>query len=183
MISEAVRLSLMAPGWQVPSGMAMTVDVVEFTRADPAPLVEHLERLADANDGNGWINFGPALSAEEFSAVPHKSGLGKWFSGRGPAVPMATWTPGLDGARPRAAQVGVEHGTGPNALDRLEEVGHRLPGDWLKKQDHAKHGIVAELPPAADPMSTVQWLLRAMAELSPLISTGDEWIAEVHSPD
>lgn len=160
----------------------MTVDVVEFTRSNPTPLVVHLVELAARGDGEGWINFGPALSPEEFSAVPHKSGLGKWFSGRGPAVPMATWTPPLDGARPRPAQVGVQHGTGPNALDRLEEVGCALPGGWTRRQDHAKHGIVAELPNAVDTAAMIEWLISAMAALSPLISTGDQWLAEVHYP-
>lgn len=160
----------------------MTVEVVEFTRSDPSPLVARIAALAARGDGEGWINFGPALSPEEFAAVPHRSGLGKWFSGRGPAVPMATWTPPLDGARPRPAQVGVQHGTGPNALDRLGAAGRPLPQPWAKKQDHAKHGIVAELPAGVDPRSVVDWLLGAMAELSSLVPTGDEWLAEVHQP-
>lgn len=162
--------------------MAMTVDVVEFARANPTPLVTRIEQLAGRGDGQGWINFGPALSAEEFAAVPHKSGLGKWFSGRGPAVPMATWTPPVVEGRVRPAQVGVQHGTGPNALDRLADVGLSLPGRWLKKQDHAKHGIVAELPDSVDAAAMVSWLIDAMRELSPLIPTGEEWLAEVHHP-
>ena len=131
----------------------------------------------------GWINFGPSLSPEEFAAVPHKSGLGKWFSGRGPAVPMATWTPPVNDRRSAPASVGVQHGTGPNALDRLRDAGWPLPDRWVKKQDHAKHGIVAEVPDDVDPVRMVAWLLAAMAELSPLIPTGDQWLAEVHHPE
>lgn len=160
----------------------MTVDVVEFTRSNPAPLMNHMDELAARGDGEGWINFGPALSAEEFSAVPHKSGLGKWFSGRGPAVPMATWTPPRYGDRPQPAQVGIQHGTGPNALDRLADAGRTLPGGWLRKQDHAKHGIVAEVPGDVDGAAMIEWLIAAMEALSLVIATGDRWLAEVHRP-
>ncbi|MEM7142816.1 MAG: hypothetical protein AAF548_17465 [Actinomycetota bacterium] len=163
--------------------MAITVDVVEFTSIDPSPLVREMDAMAASGDGDGWINFGPALSPEEFAAVPHKTGLGKWFSGRGPAVPMATWTPGVVDGKPRAAQIGLQHGTGPSALDRLEETGLSLPATWIKKQDHAKHGIVAEVPVDGDGEQLVRWLLRAMAELSPLIPTGSQWLAEVNRPE
>lgn len=160
----------------------MTVDVVEFTRSNPAPLVNQMDELAARGDGEGWINFGPALSAEEFSAVPHKSGLGKWFSGRGPAVPMATWTPPRHGERPQPAQVGIQHGTGPNALDRLADAGRTLPAGWLRKQDHAKHGIVADVSGDVDGAAMVEWLIAAMEALSLVIATGDRWLAEVHRP-
>lgn len=160
--------------------MAMTVDVVEFTRSDPAPLLAWIDRLSEAGDGSGWINFGPALTPEEFASVPHRSGLGKWFSGRGPAVPMATWTPPDAAGGNGPAMVGVQHGTGPNALDRLRAAGLDLPPGWTRKQDHAKHGIVAELPDHPDGRAMVGWLIDAMRELSPLIPTGEEWLAEVH---
>ena len=162
--------------------MAITVEVVELERTDPGGLTGCMAELEARGDGKGWINFGPALSAEELAPVPHKTGLGQWFSGRGPAVPMATWTPGVARGRARPAQVGLAHGTGPDALDRLADVGLSLPAGWVGKQDHAKHGIVAELPDAVDHRSIVDWLIAAMAELSPIIPTGDRWIAEVHRP-
>jgi hypothetical protein len=162
--------------------MANLPEGVEFSRSDPRPLVARLRAIADRGDGEGWVNIGPALSDEEYTAVPPRSGLGAWFSGRGPVVPMATWMPPMEGDRPRPAQIGISHGTGPNALPRLEEVGLVLPATWTKKQDHAKHGIVAEIPDDADYSSMIDWLIRAMSHLSDAIPVGDRWIAEIHLP-
>lgn len=165
-----------SPG--VASGMPKSADVVEFHRSDPSVLVPRFEAIEQSG---GWINIGPALGGEDWDVVPQRSGLAAWFSGRGPAVPMATWTPQSRDGKPVPAQIGLSHGTGPNALDRLEAEGVVLPVGWIKKQDHAKHGIVAELPPSADPAVVVRWLIDAMAVLSVLIETDDNWMAEVHT--
>jgi len=93
---------------------------------------------------------------------------------------MTTWTPSA-GRVP--AQVGIAHGTGPNALDRLSDQGITLPDGWVKRQDHAKNGIVAELPGAATYESVVAWSMRAMAALSTRVEVGEEWIAEVYGDD
>jgi hypothetical protein len=157
--------------------MALTPKVVEFSRSEPGALADQLRAIADRGDGKGWANLGPALSDEEYGSVPHRSGLGAWFSGRGPTVPMATWTPAQIGGN---AQVGVAHGSGPNALPRLEDRGLVLPSSWTKKQDHAKHGIVAEVPADVDYVTMIDWLIRAMSHLSAVVVTGDRWIAEVY---
>lgn len=151
--------------------MANIAEVVEFRSTDIGELVDRLRTLADRGNGEGWVNIGPALSDEEYSALPPRSGLGAWFSGRGPVVPMVTWMPPTRGERRRSAQIGISHGTGPNALPRLEERGIVLPSTWVKKQDHAKHGIVAEIPDDVDYSSMVDWLLRAMAHLSDVVPT------------
>ena len=168
-----------SPG--VASGMPESADVVEFHRSDPSVLSPRFDAI-DREGGGGWINIGPALRGEDWDVVPQRSGLAAWFSGRGPAVPMATWTPESRGEKAVPAQIGISHGTGPNAMDRLEAKGVVLPPGWTKKQDHAKHGIVAELPPGADPAVVVGWLIDAMAILSALVDTDDYWIAEVHKP-
>lgn len=156
-------------------------ETIAFDSADTSPVVHEMESLADRGDGLGWINIGPGLRDEQIDQLPAPSPLGRWFSGRGPAVPMATWTP------PRGAQaglvptVGVEHGAGPKALDRLRDAGAPLPAGWRKVQDHAKHGIVAHPPPSASHADVLRWLLDVCWALCP-IEIEDHWLAEVHRP-
>lgn len=158
--------------------MATTAAVIEFTDDDVSPLVERMAALEQR--GEGWINLGPGLTPEEFATLPTQSTVAKWISGRGPAVPMATWTPASTKGRGSPAQIGLAHGTGPNALDRLEDAGLALPGGWQKKQDHAKNGIVAELPAVASHEAVVGWLLAAITALSDRVSVGSDWIAEAY---
>ena len=162
--------------------MGTTRQLVEFTRAAVDEVVAVMDELTSAGDGKGWINIGPALTDEEAASVPVRSGLSAWFSGRGPAVPMATWTPAATTARPRPAQVGVEHGTGPDALERLREAGSALPGTWTKRQDHAKHGIVADLPGEVSAGDVVRWMVDAVSVLSNGLVRRDAWMAVVHRP-
>lgn len=160
--------------------MPTTRDLVEFARGHLDEVVAVMDELASAGDGKGWINVGPALTDEEAASVPERSGLSSWFSGRGPVIPMATWMPAVAGKKPRPAQLGVEHGTGPDALDRLREGGVALPGSWLKRQDHAKHGIVADLPPDTRSEDVLRWMVDAIVVLSAAVPLRDAWIAVVH---
>jgi hypothetical protein len=160
--------------------MATTHDVIEFDRHDTSAVVAVMQELEAIGGSVGWINIGPALTDEEAAGIPTRSGLAAWFSGRGPAMPMGTWMPASLDGRPRAAQIGVEHGTGPNALDRLEEAGLVLPHDWTRRQDHAKHGVVADLPADADLASAVDWLIAAVTVLSTVVALGDSWTAVVY---
>jgi hypothetical protein len=156
--------------------MTTPVEVIEFRLDDTSAVERAMAELAER--GSGWINLGPALSAAEWEAVPHRTGLVAWFSSRGPAVPMATWTPG----RPGPAEIGVAHGSGPRAVERLGDEGLALPPGWQKRQDHAKHGIVAEIPDGADPHVVIDWLVGAMTRLSMVLPAGEWWMAEVHRP-
>jgi hypothetical protein len=158
--------------------MAMTADVIEFTRDDTASLLARMHELSAV--GSGWINIGPGLTPEEFASLPPRSALSKWVSGRGPAVPMATWTPRSTGGRGSPCQVGIAHGTGPNAIARLEDAGVELPAGWRKQQDHAKNGIVAEVPDSVAHDAVVDWMIRAMVALSPRVKVGEDWIAEAY---
>lgn len=163
---------------EIRSGMAITADVIEFTSSDTSALLDRMA-LMDSR-GDGWINIGPGLTPEQFATLPARSGLASWFSGRGPAVPMATWSPRSTQGRGQPAQIGLAHGTGPDALVRLDEAGIALPPAWLKKQDHAKNGIVAEIPDGTSHHSVVEWVIRAMEALSPRIATGHDWVAEAY---
>lgn len=162
--------------------MAITITEIGFRRGEHQLVVAAMRRLEQRGDGEGWINVKPWLTDEEDARVPDRTNLGDFFSGRGPAVSMGTWMPATRGRKPRPAQVGVEHGTGPKALDRLAEVGVELPQGWFKRQDHAKHGIVAELPDGVDPSSVVAWLVTVATELRTVVYPGDEWVAIVHEP-
>ena len=82
----------------------------------------------------------------------------------------------------RPAQIGLEHGTGPKALERLAEIGVGLPERWVTRQDHAKHGIVAELPADEDPSVVITWLIVAATVLRTVVEPGEHWIAVVHEP-
>jgi len=173
-------------GYGVTSGYRRHVsgdqEIIRFSRSDIDAIVEAMDSLQRAEAG-GWINIGPWLSDDVMAEVPQRSGLGAWFSGLGPYVPMATWIPGLTtGRRPTPAQVGIEHGTGPNALARLSEAGHPMPADWRRRQDHGKHGIVAELPEGVDLGEVVVWLIEAITLLSEYVSPGNRWRAVIHRP-
>jgi len=156
----------------------MTADVVEFTTTDTSELEARMQSLAEL--GRGWINIGPGLSPEDFSKLPPRSAFSKWISGRGPVVPMATWTPAAADGKATPVQIGISHGTGPNALPRMAEEGLELPAGWVKRQDHAKNGIVAEVPATATHAAVVDWLLRAITALSPRVDVGSDWIAETY---
>lgn len=140
-------------------------------------------RLESRGDGEGWINFHPMLTDEERARVPERTTLGEWFSGRGPAVAMGTWTPSAVGRKPRPAQIGLAHGTGPKALERLDEIGVGLPDGWFKRQDHAKHGVVADLPAGEEPSRIITWLIVAATVLRTVVEPGEQWAALVHEPE
>ena len=114
--------------------------------------------------------------------MPVRSGLAAWFSGRGPAIPLGTWTPAITSGRIRPVQVGLAHGTGPNGLRRLESDGTPLPSGWTKRQDHAKHGIVAELPEGVDHKQVIEWIVKAATELAVVVVAREHWAAVVHRP-
>ena len=162
--------------------MAVDEQLVRFTPDDRRPLVDAMAELAARGDGEGWVNLSPVVSDEDQMRLPERSGLAGWFSARGPAVPVATWMPAVVEGRVRPAQIGLAHGTGPNALPRLADEGVSLPADWTKRQDHAKHGVVADLPAAVELDAVVAWLVAAAARLSPVDAVGGRWEAVVHRP-
>ena len=138
--------------------------------------------LSARGDGAGWINIGPALTDAQQQLVPEQSILGSWFSARGPIVPMATWTPPSSGSRPRPVSIGVDHGVGPKALERLREAGLPLPAGWRKLQDNAKRGIVVEVPERVENRTVIDWLVSACWSLCG-IDIDDHWSAVVNSPE
>ena len=160
---------------------SFNVETIAFKSSDTSPVVGEMEGLEARGDGQGWINIGPGLRDDQIDRLPPPTVLGRWFSGRGPAVPMATWTPprGVPGSMPPT--LGVEHGAGPKALDLLRDAGAPLPAGWRKVQDHAKHGIVAHPSSQASHHDVLLWLLSVCRALCP-IDIEDNWLAEIHRP-
>jgi hypothetical protein len=146
--------------------------VLTFDENERSPVVDRMRVMAET--GTGWINLSPGLDVDE--PPPPQSALGTLIGGRGPTVPLATWMPARGGD---PATVGIEHGQGPRALDRLTDDGVPLPEGWHKLQDHPRRGLVV-VPTAgtAAPQldAVLHWLLRAAAALCPVRRTG-EWRA------
>lgn len=151
---------------------------ISFERDDPSAVVSAMAEIAAAP--GGWVNIGPALTEEQAAQVPARSGLAAWFSGRGPSVAMGTWMPEPTSGRSRAAQLGVEHGQGPDALKRLQQAGLELPVGCLKRQDHAKHGVVLDVSADVEPAVVVDWMVRAVTILTTDVSVGDHFIAQLY---
>jgi hypothetical protein len=80
------------------------------------------------------------------------------------------------------ASVGLDHGTGRDAGDRLTAGGVEAPGDWVLKQDHPKTGLVWELhPQRVDAEAVVTLLLEGTSLLCPLAVEG-WWTATLNRP-
>jgi hypothetical protein len=160
-------------------------DYVEFTSDDLSTVVARMAALSQVLDG--WINFQPAVDVDDLP--PPRTGLGGLLSGRGPDVPLATWTPGASRRRRGAdaepvlvepPSVGLQHGSGPAAVVRLQAADHPVPDGWVVMQDHAKRGLVVAVPPAVPHEDVLAWLLRAAAILS-TVPLDRDWRAAVYA--
>src|SRR5690606_5562271 len=121
---------------------------IRFGRSSVAEVVERVRVLADL--GEGWINLQPVV--DDSILAQGSFGLARAFSSRGPRIPQGTFVPAsAGGRRPAPASVGLEHPSGPKALEQLAELGIVPPAGWRKRQDHAKRGIVLEVPADEDP--------------------------------
>lgn len=144
-----------------------------FTEDDLDPVTAVLAELAEA--GTGWVNFVPEV--EPGLEPPPRSLVATVFSARGEPVPLATWTPPEEPGR--RSTVGIEHGSGPRALARLEEHQLGLGPGWLKVADHPRRGLVVTAPGDAPVGDVLWWLLAAAHALGPAPLTGS-WLAKVY---
>ena len=150
---------------------------VEFDPSRPGEIVAAMEAMSGAHEG--WINFEPAVHVED--APPPGGNFFSLFSGRGPAVPLGTWTPPSAPRRGRGepAMVGLQHPAGGKAKPLLEKLGHPVPHGWPVTQDYVKKGMVVAVPPTAGHEDVVRWLLRAATLLSTVPLTG-QWRAVMY---
>lgn len=157
--------------------MPITPRYVEFDADRPDEVVSLMETMAQLQEG--WINFEPAIPVEEMP--PPGGGIFSIFSGRGPAVPLGTWTAPSTPRRGRSepALIGLQHPAGGKAKPLLEQFGHPVPEGWPVTQDYVKKGMVIAVPPTAASDDVVRWLLRAATLLSGVNLTG-KWRAAVY---
>ena len=150
---------------------------VEFQPDRAGDVVAAMEAVGGA--GAGWVNFEPAVEAEDVAAAG--SGTFALFSGRGPVVPLATWTPATTQRRGRRepAMIGLQHPAGLKAKPRLADLGHPVPDGWIVVQDHVRKGLVVTLPDGVAAADALDWVLRAARLLSTVPLTG-QWRAAVY---
>lgn len=148
----------------------------EPDRADD--VVAAMGAVGDA--GAGWVNFEPAVDADDVAAAG--SSTFALFSGRGPVVPLGTWTPASTARRGRQepAMLGLQHPAGTKAKPLLANLGHPVPDGWTVVQDHVRKGLVVALPEGVAPADALAWLLRAARLLSTVPLTGG-WRAAVYT--
>jgi hypothetical protein len=157
-------------------------ELFRFRRSEPDEVEQRVRRLVAA--GTGWLNLQPMVDETAFDEGVF--GLQRVLSSRGPRIPLGTFVPGAAGRRPSPASLGLEHPAGPKALERLAELGVERPSGWVRKQDHAKRGIVLERAVGADPAAVdativVRWLLDAGTALAG-VPVGEWWVASIHLP-
>jgi hypothetical protein len=152
---------------------------LEFNETDPSPVLAHFAELAVA--GAGWINLEPGYDSED--APPARSLLGQAFSSRGPDIPLCTWVPRQRHRHSTEPQtVGVHHGAGGKAVDRLAAAGIEVPAGWRVVQDHTRRGLVIAVPDDVPHTAIVEWLVEAGTALCPIPLSG-WWRAAIHRAD
>lgn len=151
------------------------VEFIEFEPGAEGAVVEVMEELSD---GSGWLTLDPAL--DERFPPPQQSTFGRLVSGRGPPVPRANWVPAdLSRRRPEPVSIGILHGTGAKAVDRLAEKGIELPDRWRVVSDHSKRGLVAWVPIDVPHLDVLRWTCSASRALT-RIPLEQSWRVAVH---
>lgn len=154
------------------------VEILEFEPGAEAEVVAVMTELAETADGRGWLTIDPAI--DERFPPPQQSTFGRLVSGRGPAVPRANWVPAnLSRRRPEPVSVGILHGTGSKAIDRLAEKDLEIPDRWKVVADHSKRGLVAWVPVDIAHLDVLRWTCRASRALTRIPLT-DQWRVAVH---
>ena len=152
--------------------------VVEFTLTDRGAVVDLMRELAARR--HGWVNVQPLVEPDRMPAPTGGIVLG-WITGGLPPLPIGTWiAPRVRRGQLRPGSVGLAHNANAKVARRLVEAGLAAPEGWKMVQDNARRGLVCEVPADTDVAFVLDWVLRAMVELSP-VDTGDEYRATVHS--
>jgi hypothetical protein len=138
------------------------------------PLAERLRALVGTGS---WVNLLPEVEPGHEPAP--RNPVVSLFSARGDAVPLVTWSAPEAGGR--RCTLGIEHGSGPRALDRLAAAGLELGDGWLKVADHPRRGLVVTCLASLDQGDVLWWLLTAGHALSTVPLTGS-WLARIHQP-
>ncbi len=151
------------------------VELLEFEPGAEGEVVAAMEQLSD---GSGWLTLDPAI--DERFPPPPQSTFGRLVSGRGPPVPRANWVPAdMNRRRPEPVSVGILHGTGANAVERLAEKDIVVPDRWRIVSDHSKRGLVAWVPIDIGHLEVLRWTVTASRALT-RIPLETKWRVAVH---
>lgn len=123
-----------------------------------------------ASDDPGWMHVQPWTDDD---AQTKKGFLDRLLGSSGPAIPNATWVPGASSGDSED-QIGITHGSGPNAFDQLTQAGVTPPTGWTKRSDHRQRGLVL-VGPGGDHDAVLDFMLAAAAVLS-VVPTDDRWM-------
>lgn len=152
---------------------------LEFDPAHSDDVVATMDAMAEAH--RGWVNFQPAVDLDDLP--PSGSGFFGLFSGRGPDVALATWTPPAapkrGGGRGERAMIGLQHGAGRRIKAQLADAGHPVPEGWVVLQDYVKKGLVISVPEGVAHADVVAWLVTAARVTSPVPIRG-MWRAVIY---
>lgn len=152
------------------------VETFEFDGDDDDAAVVGV--MHELSGGTGWLTLDPAI--DERFPPPVQTSFGRLLSGRGPAVPRANWVPAdVARRRPEPVSVGILHGTGSRAEDRLAAKDVEVPARWRVLTDHSKRGLVLWVPIDVDHADVLRWTCAASRALTRIPLTG-RWRVTVH---
>ena len=156
-------------------------DTINFVTADTSEVVAALDGSVSAGMdrvGSTSVRLSPRSSINGYRNR-------RWWIvvlGSGADRADGDVDPGLGRPAIKPVTIGVEHGAGPKALERLVDAGLALPPGWRKVQDHGKRGIVVEVPAGTEAAAIVDWLVSACWSLC-AIDIDDHWNAVVNVPE
>lgn len=151
------------------------VEDLDFASDRLETVIAAMDDLAATR--SGWVNFRPLVDADQ---LPRRKGLDAILNASLPVMAVGTWIPGTDGRKGREPDtIGVQHPAGKRVAARLVEAGLRPPEGWKGIQDHARRGLIVELPEATPPRAVLGWLLPVLDELVEVELDGS-WRASVH---
>lgn len=154
--------------------MAIQKDIIQFRLDDRDSVLERMAAVSAQNDGKTWVNVQPYVDPEH---QPKVSLLRHIFSAKGQPVPTGTWVPGhTSGKQPTHSEVGVQHGAGVRAIEKLAAEGVVVPEHWILIQEHTRRGIVYAAPREDEPDQALDYMLRAAGVLSQ-IEIDTRWLA------
>lgn len=144
--------------------VAITKRVELYRRDQHDELALAIDRLDTSDaDAPSWVNVEPHV---EGSSVPQGSALYRVFGARGPLIPRAPGLPAAAGAREH--ELGIAHGLGDKAAEKLGRNGVPVPGNWNVHQDHKKRGLVIGVPSDASFERVVRFVFSAVTLLTPV---------------
>lgn len=161
--------------------MKRDIERFEFEPESVATVIAWMGILDEA--GDGWMNLLPGLVDESTGATTELlSGFSALLGKPATTSTMATYLPSKRGDQPGiGATIGILHPLGGHGVDQLRAAGLAVSATWKVRQDHARRGIVLELPAGVPHAEIVSWLLEAGTKLCRDQLTG-MWQAVVYCP-